>query len=169
MVDKEILNELKNGNYSHFQNFYDQTSKSLFFTALMIIKDQELSNDIVQESYVKFFKTIQSIDENQNIHYYLVSIARNLAINEYHKRKREISNEGLLLLKAATQELFKGNYEVEKILSVLDNDAEREIVSYHVLFEYTFKEIGRLINKPLGTVLWIYNQAMKKLRERITL
>lgn len=169
MIDQEILSELKNGDYRHFQIFYNQTSKSLFFTALMIVKDEELSNDIVQESYVKFFKNIESIEGNQNVHYYLVSIARNLAINEYHKRKREISNEEFLLLKAATQELFKGNYEVERILSVLDNDTEREIVSYHVLFEYTFKEIGRLINKPLGTVLWLYNKAMKKLRERITL
>lgn len=169
MIDREILIELKKGDYRHFQTFYAQTSKSLFFTALMIVKDEELSNDIVQESYVKFFKNINSIDIDQNIHYYLVSIARNLAINEYHKKKREINNEDYLLQKAQTQEIFKGNYEVERILAVLDNNTEREIVSYHVLFEYTFKEIGHLINKPLGTVLWIYNQAMKKLRERITL
>ena len=163
----EILSQLKKGDYSHFQEFYNQTSKSLFFTALMILKDEHLANDIVQESYVKMFQNIDSLDPKQKINYNLTTIARNLSINEYNKRKREITDEEMLLLKTGTYHFSKLNDECEAILSVLDEDIEREIVTYHVLFEYKFREISQLVDKPLGTVLWIYNKAIKKLQERV--
>ena len=106
----EILSQLKKGDYSHFQEFYNQTSKSLFFTALMILKDEHLANDIVQESYVKMFQNIDSLDPKQKINYYLMTIARNLAINEYNKRKREITDE-----EAIAQAEAKYNTEKQKI------------------------------------------------------
>ena len=44
---------------------------------------------------------------------------------------------------------------------------EREIVTYHVILEYKFAEISQITKKPIGTVLWIYNKAMKVLKSRI--
>lgn len=164
---KEILLELKRGDYIHFEDFYNQTNKSLFFTALLIVKDEHLANDLVQDTYVKMFEKISSIDERQNIHYYLVQITRNLALNIYNQRKKEIGDEELLLLKTGTYHLYPHYDECEAILSVLDEETEREVVTYHVLFEYKFKEIAKLVDKPLGTVLWIYNKAIKKLKERV--
>ncbi|HBY65483.1 MAG TPA: RNA polymerase subunit sigma-24, partial [Acholeplasmataceae bacterium] len=30
-----------------------------------------------------------------------------------------------------------------------------------------FKDIVPIVDKPLGTVLWIYNKAIKKLKEKV--
>ena len=32
--------------------------------------------------------------------------------------------------------------------------------------ELTFKEISEILEKPMGTVTWLYNSAIKKLRKK---
>jgi len=43
-------------------------------------------------------------------------------------------------------------------------ETEREIVHLKVIGEMTFQEIANLLNQPLGTVTWRYQEAIKKLR-----
>ena len=59
-----------------------------------------------------------------------------------------------------------GDIEVLDILKDLD-DISKEIVILHVINELKFKEIVPIVNKPLGTVLWIYNKAMKTLKRKV--
>ena len=54
------------------------------------------------------------------------------------------------------------------ILELLDSQEEREIVTYHVILDYKFADVAKIMSKPLGTVLWIYNRAIKKLKERMS-
>ena len=42
---------------------------------------------------------------------------------------------------------------------------ERQIVILHVLWGYKHREIASLVDQPLGTVTWKYNNALKKLRK----
>ena len=42
--------------------------------------------------------------------------------------------------------------------------SERQVVSLKVLGELTFKEIADIMDIPMGTVTWKYQNAIKKLR-----
>ena len=37
----------------------------------------------------------------------------------------------------------------------------------HVINDLKFREIAEIIHKPIGTVLWVYNKAIKKLKEKV--
>ena len=52
---------------------------------------------------------------------------------------------------------------VEEALAVL-NSAEREIITLKIMGDMTFKEIAALLDQPMGTVTWKYQNAIKKLR-----
>ena len=39
---------------------------------------------------------------------------------------------------------------------------ETEIILKHVVYDYTFKELGILYNKPLNTIISTYHRAVKK-------
>ena len=41
---------------------------------------------------------------------------------------------------------------------------EREIVHMKLLGELRFKDISEVTKQPMGTVTWLYNQGIKKLR-----
>lgn len=37
----------------------------------------------------------------------------------------------------------------------------------HAINDLKFREIAEITQKPLGTVLWIYNKAIKKLQKKV--
>ncbi|MFA7417825.1 MAG: sigma-70 family RNA polymerase sigma factor, partial [Acholeplasma sp.] len=56
--------------------------------------------------------------------------------------------------------------DIFKILDLLD-EIEKEVVTLHIINDLKFREIAKILKKPLGTVLWIYNKAIKKLRDKV--
>ena len=100
-----------------------------------------------------------------NIYAYLSTIARNLSINLINKQKSVLSNDEILVSTPDNEK--KIDRDIDNILNLLDSQEEREIITLHVILDYKFIEISRIVDKPLGTVLWIYNKAIKKLKERI--
>ncbi len=159
-----IIEELKKRDYSSFDTFYDLTKNQVFYAIINIIKDHSLAEDLMQDTYVKFLEKIDDYKSNSNPYAYLSTIGRNLAINMYNKRKREIVSEEIFETIAAPI-VEEPNDEIFKILDLLD-PIEKEIVTLHVINDLKFREIVPIVDKPLGTVLWIYNKAIKKLRER---
>ncbi len=164
---KEIILELKRHDDRHFKEFYDLTKKQVYFSAISIVNSSYVADDIVQDTYVNFLKNIDSFDEKRNVFAYLSTIARNLSINYYNKNKREIIDDEYVSTTKDEEKDIYAEQRVKDILSLLDNETEREVITYHVILEYKFKDIASIIDKPLGTVLWIYNKAIKKLQERM--
>ena len=68
-----------------------------------------------------------------------------------------------------------GSYDIQdddkgeniKLLLKGLSDEEREVLLYKVYADLKHREIAKLINKPLGTVLWLYNKAMKKVKRNM--
>lgn len=160
----EFIEQFKLGDYSSFDQFYSLTNKQVYFTALSILKDKHLAEDITQETYVSFLNNIQQFDTKQNVYAYLTVIARNKSINVYNANKRVEFNDELLTNVSVGENLDVNG--VEDILALLNDELSREIITYHVILGYKFHEISKIIKKPLGTVLWRYNKAMKELREK---
>ncbi len=44
------------------------------------------------------------------------------------------------------------------------NDKEREIISLRILGNFSFEEIGKILNKPTGTIKWKYYKSMNTLK-----
>ena len=63
----------------------------------------------------------------------------------------------------ATYNPFEQGSAMEYMLQKLTEE-ERSIVLLHVFWGYKHKEIAQQLNLPLGTVLWRYNVAIKKLK-----
>ena len=137
----------------------------IYFTALAILKEHSLAEDILQDTYLSFFANINDVKLTNNIYAYLSTIARNLSINLINKQKSVLSNDEILVSTPDNEK--KIDRDIDNILNLLDSQEEREIITLHVILDYKFIEISRIVDKPLGTVLWIYNKAIKKLKERI--
>ena len=164
---EECLKLLKNGNVNAITPIYQQMSKPVYTVAFAILKDEGASQDIMEDTFIKVRQNINNYQENTNPSAWILTIARNLALMEYRKRKKEVmidvqENDYML----GTEE---NNYkEVNPVLkkAMLSLDAEdREIVLLHVIQDYKHREIADMLNKPLGTILWKYNRAMKTLKK----
>lgn len=157
-----IIEKFRRKDYSEFDLFYEQTKKLVYFTIKNIINDDELVKDLMQDTYIKFLNNLDKY-QNDNLNAYLTLMARNIAINEYNRRKREVIDADYI--DHLNEEKTSPDQSIFRILELLSEE-EREIVLYHIVENLKFKDIARIVDKSLGTVLWIYNKAIKKLQER---
>lgn len=161
----QIIKQLRKRDYQSFDTFYNLTKNQVFYAIVSIIKNKDLAEDIMQDTYVKFLEKIDQYQDGKNPYAYLSTIGRNLAINVYNQRKKVIYSEEMFETIAADEPEYPDD-DIFKILDLLDQ-TEREVVTLHVINDLKFREIAKTIGKPLGTVLWIYNKAIKKLREKV--
>ncbi len=165
---KILVKKLQSGDMSVFDDLYYQTKDIVFYSILGILKDYSLSEDIMQDTYLKALNKIHSYKPTHSFKSWIVTIAKNLSINEFNRRKKETS------IDIQTDEMFLGKTEsrsenqilIEQIFRVL-NDTEREIVLLHVIGDLKHREISALLNKPIGTVTWSYKNSLEKLKNEL--
>ena len=160
---REIIYEFKEKNYDSFDEFYNSTSKLVYHVIIGIVRRREVAEDLMQDTYTKFLESIDSVSLEKSPVAYLVQIARNASINCYNKNKREVFDENFIDEQVIT------NDETTVSLGIIDylDGYEKEIVTMHIIGNMKFKDIARVMNKPLGTVLWAYNKAIKYLRKKV--
>lgn len=169
-MDDEILElvvRLKDGDMSAFDKFYELTKKTVFYNIYSVTQNHMVSEDILQDVYIKFLETLKKVKTNVSPLGYMMKISKNMAIDYVRKYKKELHFD-----QYENEEVYgftedKIDYsdhlilEMKKILS----DFELKVVLMRVLQDMTHKEIAESLNKPIGTITWTYNQAIKKLKE----
>ena len=161
---KELLIQLQNYKMEYFDEFYNLTKNKVFYMAYSILQDYHLSEDILQDTYIKFLKHKKKVKVDGNILSYLLEISKNLSLNYVNKHKKVVNIDNIVFkYEEQYQEKFEELKLVKDMKKIL-NENEFQIVILKIINELTNNEIAQLLNKPLGTVLWTYNNAIKKLR-----
>lgn len=162
---EEEVKKLKEGDFSSFNQFYEKTKKKVFYNIYAILKDEGLSEDALQETYIRFLEKISSLDDNKNVLGFLFVISRNIALDFVRKRKKEVPLDSVDDVKDHSNPYSIEEDEIFKKMKKLLNKREFEIVVLHVIDEMTHKEISKLKHWPLGTITWAYQNAIKKLQK----
>lgn len=162
---KTLIQKLKNKDQAAFETIYYQTHKMVYSIIYAIIKDDLDAEDLMQDTYIKMIENINSFNTSKNFKTWLGTIARNLAIDFYRRNQKTINID----LQADEQVYFEASStnldleaEATELLDELTSD-EQLIVLLRVVDELTFREISDITNRPLGTVIWSYNQSISKL------
>lgn len=168
-MEKEQLHayieEFKQQNFQHFDLFYETLKQDVFYNILGLVPQYEDAEEILQETFVTFLNHLSKLDGHKSPLGYLFRISHNLAKDFYRKRKREP------LLDPEQEERISGNdsYDalpelLNKIRSLL-SQKEYQIFIMKTLHDYSHQEISQILRRPLGTITWSYQQAIKKLRK----
>ena len=160
-----IIRQLKSGNMDLFDDFYELTKKQVYVAIINIIKNKTICEDIMQDTYLKFLNNIHKYKDKTNVIAFIVTIARNLAINEYNKNKREVHYD----LSLYEEEIVSKTEETPLLDLVYEtlSGIELEVFILHVIDDLKHREIAKIMKKPLGTITWIYNKALKKMKEKV--
>lgn len=167
-LDRQIK-KLKNKDEDAFVYIYNQTKAAVYSVVMNVLHDRTQTEDVMQEVYITMVKSINSYQENGKFLSWLLMIAKNKAIDHYRRNKNtevlfdptEGENE-YLLADNNTHETF--SLEANYLLSILDAD-EKEVVLLKIVSDMKFREISDHLQKPLETVIWLYNKAIKKMQE----
>jgi RNA polymerase sigma-70 factor, ECF subfamily len=165
MTDKQIK-LLKQKNQEAFEAIYHETKHAVYAMILPIVRDRSLAEDVMQETYIKMIENINSYNNKYKFINWLLTIAKNQAIDFYRKNQNEFSVDGedyLYLFKDERASIEK-KLEAEYYLSFLTKE-EQQIVLLKTVAGLTHKDIAYQLGKPIGTITWQYNEAIKKMRQ----
>src|SRR5690554_5644064 len=128
----ELFIEFKEGSEKAFELIYVKTNEKVFYTILSITKDYHLAEDLMQDTYIKIRQNINKYKPQNQAMKWLIMVSRNLAINEYNKRKRELCvdhNKSDFLYDTYN---IDDNDTYNTIIKLL-NTIERQIVIMHII------------------------------------
>ena len=161
----DYIDLLINKDDEAFKVVYENTKKGVFSMIISIVNNKAVTEDLMQDTYIKMIEKIHTYKRGRNFYAWLLQIAKFTAIDHYRKFKKEIVYD------PQEQSYYHDSLKTdEKTYSVLDlvkplDDLEKQIVLLHSVDDMKFKDIAKLVNKPLGTVLWLYNKSIKTLQE----
>ncbi len=155
------------GDGQYFDIIYDETKTHVYYTILCIVKNPADAEDLMQDTYLKMVESLPRYRGQNAFRGWLTTIARNLSLNALKRRRRELPTapEESVLQFEQTQATQEESSVLHELLDVLSDD-EKQVVIRHVVLEHKHKDIAKDMKKPLGTITWMYQNALKKMRKK---
>ena len=179
MTDDELVSRYANGENEAFASLLNRHNKRIFSYLLFYVKDEDVANDIFQDTFFRAITVIRQhrYSANDKFFSFLCRVAHNLIIDYFRARKSEnqVGEECLDYANVLQQaDLQDANVEdklvasqilkdVKKLMNELP-DSQREIVRMRFYENLSFKEIAELTNISINTALGRMRYAIMNMR-----
>ncbi len=181
MSDAQLIEQFRKGNKNAINELLSRYSSNVYSYILMMVKNEELANDFLQETFIKVFESIKrgKYEEKGIFLSWVIRIAHNLIIDFYRKNRHlpTVSND------EADYDLFNSpkfadkNVEQNWVESQVRNDIrrliemlppeQREVVLLRHYGGLSFKEIAKLTGVSINTALGRMRYALINLRRLV--
>ncbi|MFY9422371.1 MAG: sigma-70 family RNA polymerase sigma factor [Bacilli bacterium] len=148
-----------------FETIYRKYSGLLLFVSLSIVKRREIAEDIVNDTFLKFYNNIRKINFNKNIKYWLVKTAKNASLDYLKLKKNQIELNDDIVLKAPDRSKNIDYHNIIAKFKTFLTEEETYIVVLRLIFKCTFKEIAKDRNVSVNTVSGKYRRSIEKIRK----
>jgi len=170
------------GDQKAYNWLLERYKKGIYNLIYQMIRNHEETRDLVQETFIKAFASLESYNNHYAFSTWLYKIAYNHSIDSIRKKKlktlpldRPIKlNEGEVIpqIKDETQSpetklLFK---EKQKLLhDIIDSLPDRysKAIKLRHLEERTYEEISKILDIPIGTVKARIFRAREMIKKRL--
>lgn len=166
--DQELIQNVLSGNSSSFEELVKRYKQIVAATAINMLGDINDAEEIGQETFIRFYKSLEKFRGDSTVSTYLTRICINLCLNRINRNKIfRIRNARIEYAKdVAVGDEMKG-YEsrelVQKGLMKL-NAKYRAVINLRMIQEYSTRETAEILSIPEGTVLSRLKRGMDKLK-----
>jgi RNA polymerase sigma factor (sigma-70 family) len=180
--DSELIAQYRNGSEAAFDLLVDRYKSKVFTTIYLIVKDQDIAEDLLQDVFVKVVQTLQSdkYSEEGKFQPWLMRIAHNLAIDHFRKAKRYpiiLMEDGSNLFNSLefAESSMEDHRVKEETLELVKRlieelpEAQKEVLVMRHYLDLSFQEIadqtGVSINTALGRMRYALIHLRKKMKQ----
>lgn len=158
------------------EKIYNDTYRSVYWTAVSLLKDEDEAQDIVQETYVTLINSYDTLKDKNKAASWLKKTAANKCLDRLRRTRTVNAEDDFFENVEAQPEDFLPDHILESdekrriIMDIINNSLSDDIRRTLILFYYdemTTKEIASLLGIPQGTVLWRLNYAKKKIKKEV--
>ena len=133
MSDEQLALLYADGNNRAFDELLSRTQDKLFTYIVCMVKDEELANDLFQETFIKAITKLRDgkYRDNGKFSFWMTRIAHNVIIDHYREVK------GMHIVEPSKD----NDLQNLKVASVMESDRERGMVNEQVM-----QDVRRLMN-----------------------
>lgn len=178
MSDSELIKSYLSGNESSLEFLVNKHQQRIFSYILIRIQDEDLANDIFQDTFVKVINTLKrgKYNEEGKFLQWTMRIAHNLIIDHYRREKRmptmsptdefdifNILKDGSLNVESS---IIKEQIEndLHKLIEKLPEE-QKEVLKLRHFSDLSFKEIAEQTDVSINTALGRMRYALINLRK----
>lgn len=168
-----LIDQIANGNNEALENLYILYKTNVFRVALVILEDPFLAEDAVQETFMKIKQNAKTFRYGTNEKGWIMTIARNAAIDILNKHKKEIILESPIEEAGESPDIAGSSDmpgdENEGFLQLIQplNDLDKQIVSLYLISELKHREIAGILGMNVSTVKKRYERAIKRIAKKL--
>ena len=178
MTDEQLVKAYADGSNAAFDTLLKRHQNRVFNYILRIIKNEDVANDIFQETFVKAINTIRQgrYTENGKFPAWISRIAHNLIIDYYRQEKAEnmqssdLTDVDILNRKELCEQTVEDmiisdqiREDVKYLIKELP-DLQREVLTLRYYKNLSFKEIAEITGVSINTALGRMRYAILNLR-----
>ena len=170
-TDEELIQQVKAGAQYAFRYLVERYQDRVATTVKAMLGDTEEAIDVGQETFIRFYKALDSFRGDSGVGTYLNRIAINLSLNALKRRKRLFSrfqhteDQDLFLSDTTIDIDAREKQELIQQALLKLQPSFRSVVVLRFIEGYSTKETAVLLDVPIGTVLSRLSRAQKKMRE----
>jgi RNA polymerase sigma factor (sigma-70 family) len=155
---------------------------ALYNFAFHLTYDEENANDLVQETFLKAYRFINLYEQGTNAKAWLFKILKNAFINQYRKNSKaptKVNYEDFVTYHDSEEEVYGGTFDLREDIfhGMLGDEVTKALNGLPVDFKtvillcdiegFTYEEIAKIIDIPIGTVRSRLHRARNMLKEKL--
>lgn len=181
LSDQELLGTYLSGDQSAISILIERHSKRVLDYIRMMVKNNEIADDIYQETFIKVVRFIDDgrYADNGKFLSWVLRIAHNQVIDYFRQTKQQNniseSDAGYDIIN--TKRFSEGPVEDKMVTEQIENDLrklvdnlpeeQKEVVMMRYFGDLSFKEIAEQTNVSINTALGRMRYALINLRKMI--
>ncbi len=179
--DQELVQAYIKGDQAAIETLINRHRSKVFTYILLTIKNQQLAEDLFQETFIKVIQSLRNGKYRDNGRFlsWVIRISHNLIIDHFRKEKQmnAVSNDDSEVDLFNSKKLSDDNVEdlivnsqirseIRSLINSLPDD-QREVVLLRHYGGLSFKEIADQTNVSINTALGRMRYALINLRKMI--
>ncbi len=167
-----------------FNNEFLPHIKSMYNFGYRLTLDQDDAKDLVQDTYLKAYRFIESFQKGTNAKAWLFRILKNSFINDYRKKTKEPAKVDYQEVETYynsedVDRQITPDLRVESLKDMIGDEISNALNSLEVDFRtviilcdlegFKYEEMAKILDIPIGTVRSRLHRARNLLKEKLAL
>ena len=180
LMIKETLYKLSKKDRDSERVIFEMFYQRVYYTAYYIVKDRDIAQDVLQETFIKAFESIHTVRDGEKLGAWISAIATRSAIDYLRKVKRwnDIATEDDIINDILINEseyfstletIVEEKLIRETLLQEIDRLTPRhkEVIVLQYFSDLKYEEIAEVLNVKIDVVKTRIYRAKLKLKESI--
>ena len=174
--DRDLIASLKDESTREraFQTLVNAYQERLYWHIRKIVMNHEDADDVLQNTFVKVWRSIGNFREESTLYTWLYRIATNESLTLIHANKRRslmpMNDSSEFLMNNLTSDpYFDGNDIQKKLQEAILQLPEKQRIVFNMKYfdEMKYEDMSEILNTSVGALKASYHHAVKKVEEYI--